>query len=156
MRLFFGSHLFYTTVWVNVKWGKKSTQGKHDLVYSDTYIFMPHTYRNCCITENTDQKNLERAYNVCVGIHTVGGEVVDVGARGNTVVLFKHFVFIRFRGFSGHRHYMNRRKVKTSGVHQQMNSNERKIFKVLILGKTVCFFYANIKSYAMQNIDIHH
>lgn len=40
---------------------------------------------------------------MCTEIHTVGGEVVDVGSGGNTVVLFKHFVFIRFRGFSRHR-----------------------------------------------------
>lgn len=55
-------------------------------------------------------KSYQRPYIVCTEIHTVGGEVVDVGSGGNTVVLFKHFVFIRFRGFSRHRHCINRRR----------------------------------------------
>lgn len=55
-------------------------------------------------------KSYQRPYIVCTEIHTVGGEVVDVGSGGNTVVLFKHFVFIRFRGFSRHRHCIKRRR----------------------------------------------
>lgn len=55
-------------------------------------------------------KSYKRPYIVCTEIHTVGGEVVDVGSGGNTVVLFKHFVFISFRGFSRHRHCIKRRR----------------------------------------------
>lgn len=47
---------------------------------------------------------------MCIEIYIVGGEVVDVGLGGNIVVLFKYFVFIRFRGFFRYRYCINRRR----------------------------------------------